>query len=97
MSIYVPPPDVTRTRRVYGPGPDALRATQEAAKVARSLEDSGHELSFSTPAPGGRVGVQLRGPDGSVTELSPTELLAVAAGEVVPGAPVVGEARWPWL
>lgn len=99
MSTYVLPPDVSRPPLYPGPGPEALSATRAAARVADALEDSGHEMRFaSTPDGDGRVGVEIRNRDGTVVAtLSPTDVLAVAAGEVVPGVPVVGEARWPWL
>ena len=96
MLIDVLPPDVTRTAPLGGPGADVQRATQVAERVAEELHDSGHELTFALPGDGGRVQAHLLDQRGAVVAtLSPTEILALACGEAVPGVPIGGEARWP--
>lgn len=97
MLIDVLPPDVTRTAPAGGPGAEVQRATKVAEQVARDLHATGHELSFTPSVCGGRVRTEVRDEAGHVVaELTPTQVLALACGEPFPGAPVGGEARWPW-
>lgn len=104
MNFDVPPPGISPgLHRSGGPGPAAHGAVRDAARFGRQLAATGHEVRFELPADGERVRVQLRRADGAVVaELSPTDVLTLAAGELPGGlaevgAPVIGEARWPWL
>jgi hypothetical protein len=64
-----------------GPPPEVLGQMLAAGRLYDKLRESGHEVCFSTPAPGERLAIELRDARGGVRTLSAGEAIVIASGK----------------
>jgi hypothetical protein len=65
-----------------GPPPEVFEQIAAAGAIDERLRESGHQLRFSTAAPGERTRIEIHDPEGNaVRTLSTAEALELAAGK----------------